>query len=465
MKREAIRLINDIKADRNREESLNSFINLTSTAYLEYATIKLSLNYFTFREMIDSKSGERLEELEGYMKTIEKALSNAFSGGDVEKGYEEVKALRETLTERMRVLTAYTSVTEIYEYIINRLEYKFDADIEEVFPEELADEMYDFVFSDNDKLAINSKIQSFVAQLPVRMTKTRFYDIISNSFALYKGGEKKALDEFVENIRDAALLDEPPLFDTMNNKLYEGYKTLKSADYNNITKDIYEEIKSVKDDMAYEINDIATDYMLLVEVINDALIILSVYAHKEEEYLTEKYETSVKILNSIFGSEDIYKASEEFDPLFISLEGAQENAYDILSYMASNVFNLDSEYTEDYSDTEAGRMLKTLEKIDRLTGSSLFADIDEDFSIVLDAVDDAYIEEQKQKISDDFTKLFEGMPKTVKRAVMAKVLAIMPVFFNEKEEIREYFRYTLSHCSDKAELYACSVIIDEIIND
>ena len=465
MKREAIRLINDIKADRNREESLNSFINLTSTAYLEYATIKLSLNYFTFREMIDSKSGERLEELEGYMKTIEKALSNAFSGGDVEKGYEEVKALRETLTERMRVLTAYTSVTEIYEYIINRLEYKFDADIEEVFPEELADEMYDFVFSDNDKLAINSKIQSFVAQLPVRMTKTRFYDIISNSFALYKGGEKKALDEFVENIRDAALLDEPPLFDTMNNKLYEGYKTLKSADYNNITKDIYEEIKSVKDDMAYEINDIATDYMLLVEVINDALIILSVYAHKEEEYLTEKYETSVKILNSIFGSEDIYKASEEFDPLFISLEGAQENAYDILSYMASNVFNLDSEYTEDYSDTEAGRMLNTLEKIDRLTGSSLFADIDEDFSIVLDAVDDAYIEEQKQKISDDFTKLFEGMPKTVKRAVMAKVLAIMPVFFNEKEEIREYFRYTLSHCSDKAELYACSVIIDEIIND
>ena len=464
MKREAIRLINDIKADRNREESLNRFIDLTSTAYLEYAAIMLSLNYFTFREMIDSKQGERLEELTSYMKTIEKSLSDAFSGKNSEKGYEEVKKLRELLTHKMRVLTAYTSVTEIYEYIINRLEYKFESDIEEVFPEEMAEEMYEFVFADNDKVAVNSKIQSFVAQLPVRMTKTRFYDIISNSFALYKGGEKKALDEFVENIRDAALLDEPPLFDTMNNKLYEGYKTLKAADYGNITKDVYEELKSVKEDMAYEINDIATDYMLLVEVINDALIILSVFEHKSDEFLSDKYETSVKILNSIFGCEDIYKASEKFDPLFISLEGAQENAYDTLSYMASNVFNLDSEYTEDYSDTEAGRMLKVLEKIDLLTGSSLFADIDEDFSIVMDAVDDAYIEKQKEKISEDFGKLFENMHKMVKRAVMAKVLAIMPVFFNDKEEIREYFRYTLSHCSDKAELYACSVIIDDIIN-
>ena len=39
--------------------------------------------------------------------------------------------------------------------------------------------MYNYVFQDDDKMLINSKIQSLISELPVRMTKDRFFDIIN----------------------------------------------------------------------------------------------------------------------------------------------------------------------------------------------------------------------------------------------------------------------------------------------
>ena len=46
---------------------------------------------------------------------------------------------------------------------------------------------------------------------------------------------------------------------------------------------------------------------------------------------------------------------------------------------------------------------------------------------------------------------------------MAKVLAVLPVFFNNKEEIREYFNYALEKCADKTELSASVDKINELI--
>lgn len=65
---------------------------------------------------------------------------------------------------------------------------------------------------ENDKVVINTRIQQFVAQLPVRMTKQRFYDILSNSFKIYKNGEKQSLIDFVEAIKEAASFREARRF-------------------------------------------------------------------------------------------------------------------------------------------------------------------------------------------------------------------------------------------------------------
>ena len=83
-----------------------------------------------------------------------------------------------------RPSAAYTDAFELYEYILNRKEYGFeenvDEELEKMFEEfdaeQFSAEVFNFIFADKDKVAVNAKIQQIVGQLPLRMTKARFYD-------------------------------------------------------------------------------------------------------------------------------------------------------------------------------------------------------------------------------------------------------------------------------------------------
>ena len=92
-------------------------------------------------------------------------------------------------------------------------------------------------------------------------------------------------------------------------------------------------------------------------------------------------------------------------------------------------------------------------------------DIDDDraISVVVDEADDVFISEEKTELLDDFEELFKTISRYEKRSIMAKVLSLMPVFFNTQQEIRDYFEYALSSCNDKAELTACRDIVNDLM--
>lgn len=113
----------------------------------------------------------------------------------------------------MKVLTSYTDAFEMYEYILNRKEYSYQenmtddlqAELDGIDVSEFADEIFRFVFADSDKVAINSKLQSLIGQLPIRMTKNRFYDILGDTLDIYNGVEKESLDQFIDMVESTAL--------------------------------------------------------------------------------------------------------------------------------------------------------------------------------------------------------------------------------------------------------------------
>ena len=84
-------------------------------------------------------------------------------------------------------------------------------------------------------------------------------------------------------------------------------------------------------------------------------------------------------------------------------------------------------------------------------------------SVVSDEADDVYILEVKQSLEEDIDSLFADITKLEKRSIMAKVLSLMPVFFNSQQEILEYFEYALNSCSDKAELTAFRDIASDLM--
>ena len=474
MKTTGKKLMTYIQADKDREDNILKYQRLLGTAFNDYSTIKLSMNLFTLYEriadLLDTESPDEdmmqvRDEMEQYINTLSFSLRNVFVDKKPDDSLiSDITSIRDKITADMKLLTFYVDAYEIYEYILNRKEPKFrDEELTEIDSAQLAETMFDFVFAEDDKLLINTRIQDMIAQLPVRMTKSHFFDIISNSLMIYRGGEKKSVDGFIESIRDAALLDEPKGLSDRYASLYEFYKELRSVNYESIDKDTVSSLSDKISENADKISAICSDYMMMTEVINDILVILYTEGLKDSSYLDDRYDTASTIISSIVTATDIYEASAGFDKLFVKLEGAQEDAYETLASLNANFDDLYNTYYEMY-EGDIQNAFDNLSKVDRLTSTSLFMDIESNgLSVVVDEADEIYINEEKNSLVEDFKTHFEKLGKSERRSVMAKVMSLMPVFFNTKQEIKEYFEYALSSCSDLAEMTACKELIDDLI--
>ena len=474
MKTTGKKLMTYIQADKDREDSILKYQQLLGTAFNDYSTIKLSMNLFTLYEriadLLDTESPDEdmmqvRDEMEQYINTLSFSLRNVFVDKKPDDSLiSDISSIRDKITADMKLLTFYVDAYEIYEYILNRKEPKFrDEELTEIDSAQLAETMFDFVFAEDDKLLINTRIQDMIAQLPVRMTKSHFFDIISNSLMIYRGGEKKSVDGFIESIRDAALLDEPKGLSDRYASLYEFYKELRSVNYESIDKDTVSSLSDKISENADKISAICSDYMMMTEVINDILVVLYTEGLKDSSYLDDRYDTASTIISSIVTATDIYEASTDFDELFVKLEGAQEDAYETLASLNANFDDLYNTYYEMY-EGDIQNAFDNLSKVDRLTSTSLFMDIENSgLSVVVDEADEIYINEEKNSLVEDFKAHFENLGKSERRSVMAKVMSLMPVFFNTKQEIKEYFEYALSSCSDLAEMTACKELIDDLI--
>jgi hypothetical protein len=460
LKRTSKIIYTDIIADRDREANIIKYQQIMASAFYNYAAIKLSLNFFTGLEMSDEYENSDIDTVGCILK--ESVLAGKKPTEDV---LDSLTALREKITAKMKILTCYTDALEIYEYVLNRRE----AEVKNAVPEKvdidsLADAMFRFVFSDNDKVIVNTRIQDFIAQLPVRITKQRFLDIVSNSLYIYKGGEQDSLKDFADTIKDAAIVKTPEGFETEYPELYEIYKKLAEADYSELTSEAYDELSLALSKATEKIESEVTTHLMIMEIINDALIMLYTGDMRDASYMSIPCAAAEKIIKTLAGAEDIYKAAEEVDELLPELEGQQEEAYEILASIESNLDELYNSYADEFPEnSEMQENFKNLRRSDMLTSSSLFMDIDKDFSIINSAADEEFIETVKQDVTEALSEALKGKNKYVRRSMMAKVLATMPVFFNTQDEIKEYFVSALTGCGDNSELKACENIVNDIM--
>ena len=460
-------LLTEISADKNREEGLIKYQRLLAASFTNYATIKLSMNLFTMYEMSEDISLERRDEIEGYIDSINSALRSIYiDKAKVEDStVDEITAIRDAITAKMKTLTYFTDALEVYEYILNRKEPEILGTVDEDFSvEELVNSMFEYVFSDDDTMLINSRIKDFTAQLPVRMTREHFFNIIESTMNLYRGSEKSSVNDFIESIRDSALLNVPKDVETAYPELFELYKKVSEADYSKIDKASFDELTGCIDKASMMIQSAVTDYLMLTEIINDVLIVLYTSNIADKAFLKDEYETASQILSEIISADDIYQASESFDQLFVKLEGTQESSYEDLAFLAGNMEDLYETYYEMYDSESIKDNFDKLMKADRLTSSSLFMDInDAGIKVVIDEADDIFIKEETDDLLDDLKGVFKEKSKLERRSIMAKILSQIPVFFNTREEIRDYFAYALSSCTDKSELTACRELINDLM--
>lgn len=467
MTKETKGIITAIMQGRDLEINLPRYACGMIESVGEYALIQFGLNYYTLSEVlldgenVDSYIKECISDINSLAKRY--IVDKEYDGDLRETDLKMINDMRDTIIKKMKVITSYVDNTQICEYVLNRVEYDVNGEATDVDVDELEDSIFSYIFKENDKMLINSKIQMITAQLPIRMTKNKFFDILSDSLSIYKTTDVKALDDFVLTIRSSAMLEKPEGFGVEYKDIYDDIETLKKCDFQNITATSFKESSDILKKISDRLNAIVTNYLMFIEIVNSmyAYILAMPYMENDGEYTKSEHSIVGGVYEAISNNKAV---SEDVDNHLIDIEGRQEDIMnDIIAYEAI-INDIKTKHKDIITAIMQEKIFESIYLIEKLQSSSLFIELDKDEDNS-ELVDNTYLSKCVNGLIEEFKVLFSDNKKVINRAVMSMVIAVLPVFFNNQEEIKEYINYSLEHCSSKSELTACKKLLEDIMEE
>lgn len=468
MKKEDRKIIKDIMQHKNLEINLPAYASSYMNAVYEYSLIHLVLNYYTIKEIQNdlkdvSFDGFLSSVLDEIHTMLFQTLLAEEQKEDAQVVIKEIDRLRDEMTNRMTILTSYTDTLQIYEYVLNRIEYGITKEIYPVEENELIAKIFQYLFQDNDKMVINSKIQMVTGQLPVRMTKSRFFDYLTDTLNIYKGSDKTAVDNFVAMLKSTALLELPDGYHEAYPEIVKVIRIMEHTDYKTLNLVEYQALMKQFSVTASHLTELVSHYLLVTEVINDfyAALLAMPYEKKEEKSI----ETCISMLRGLY---DAFLSSGEIpavvDEGFMAIEGRQEVLGEEIMQYESILQDVLTEHGDTISWLMADKIFDNLCLISKLLSNSLFIDLRKE-ETQPETADSEYIASQRDSLALLLNGFFDKHPKEINRAVMAALFSNMPVLFNSQQEIKDYIEYSLNHCGNNSELMACAKILEEMMEE
>ena len=460
------KIVGNILKNKNVDESLKAYYGKFMEINNKYANIRLSMNYYTYYMMIAEDNGilqtENMSGIAIINQVIENVMNNHFD--NLSSEISKLEKLRNSIIGKVQDLTCYVDKFNIYEYALNRVEYRFK---NQDYPAGYSDEkitrkLMQFILEDEDNMAINRKISQVVGQLPLHYTKNKFYEMVSNGLSIYKGGTKESFQDFLYMIRTTSMLEKTGSMSENYPYMEEAFNALEKVSFKAITREQCEEMSCLISEVSENIEELMNSNMMIQEIINDLLIVLYTIQYQQNDNVIKACVEIIKDTNLLFLGKFSPKSMEEIEDMFIMLEGIQEelypklSAYDVTDQIAES-------YSEKISELDLTEVYDVVYKLPKLNSDSMFVDVDkvEDNSVA----DEDFIEAEKQKLFREYAELFANSEKMVNRAVMSAAIAELPVFFNNISELQDFIFDTLSICTDKAEKLACIEILNGIMEE
>jgi hypothetical protein len=435
-------------------DNLAGFASMMTSDARTLSLARIAMNLPVYLDMGEEPSDEytRISKLSAaYCGLLDRVNKELASGLD-EKREEEAFSLRKESKQIMELLSAYTDRFTVYEYVLNRLEYRFSgAALEAGYSDEdMTQEILQKLSSETDQTVRQSMLVSIIEQLPMRMTRKRFFQVLAEGMDAYKGSDKNAVDGQLFMLRTAAMLEEPAEFQKSFPEFYKVVETFRQAPLSTINEAEWNELHDTLAAAMEELNAQMDRMLLLQELIND----LCVLTLTDGCMWTEQHKTCSGII-----SFTLTPGTDEaaLNAMMGSLEGIQEQYSTNFQEKSTLVDELMQSSQKQLSKQG---MLETFEKLDvlsKLLSSSRFADIEkkEDSEIV----EASYIEEKTAALISELEAFLKASSKPLARAVMAKLVTMVPLFIRDYNQLEEYIQNSLSSCSDAAEKLACIEII------
>ena len=179
-------MLNEIRKGKRVAENISIYADKYTEVSYQYAMHRMALQYYALYETLQDCRESDSKEAEPVLARLHECVGCMFKE-DGSLTVELVAEIRNDIIRKMRVLTAYTDILQIYEYVLNRVEPKFNQDLKD-FPDldHFVNRLNAFIYGVKDNMVINGRMKEVIGQLPVRMTKAKFLEYVSNSFDLNK---------------------------------------------------------------------------------------------------------------------------------------------------------------------------------------------------------------------------------------------------------------------------------------
>lgn len=434
------------------------------------------MEYYMFYEVVTEDLNPYIamakEMITSLNETVGQAMSDTLDDTQRKQLVDHILAMRTEVIDRMQVLTGYVDCFVVYEYILNRIQYRFDE--KEVLPEDtaFAQEVMNFIFGSNDNVTINDNLRVVLGQLPMRMTRSHYFDLIKNCISVYKGSEIESLEGFLYMFRTSAMLYKHPAQEQYFTEFAGVLQELMEADYEHMDRTLYELYAEKVRVSASKLNDLSDLYMQIGQIINGVytLVVTEPYCVDEEKMTV--VDDVIRGINALFlekeidlwQREDLLTEEDRLNWLAEKLpavEGQQEKLYQSVNIAEAALDELLEGRAEEIEAAGLSDAFIKLHHLSQLNSSSVFAPLESQESAGIVTAEIA--EQETEKLLSELKELFQGRSRMFRRAIMAATVEKLPTFFKSAQEIADYMMNALNQCDDEAEKYASKQLILEMI--
>lgn len=456
-------LIKALKKGNNLEQNLSLYGNMLAGSYHRLAAYHLAMNLTEYYDEICGSGGERCEKL---LQEITEVLRADFAEDekealDLERAVNIVDDVRTQVLSAIHDLEEYTYFMQTYEHMLNRIEYRLKGDIQEVDEAAFAAEVGRYV-STGDAVSSNERIQTVMAELPVRMTMAKFMDMVKDGCRYYAGVRNDMAEAFFEAMADGVRPLSAKRLNPVYDRLYDMAVTLEAMDLEAVDEVQCEKAMQLLAAASENIAEELMPYLYLAEIVNHLYIYLLTKNYVLGDLPdTKKAETVIREFLKSEAKGSFLTPDEDIVGLLRELTKKQEMLVGEHMLLENAFYEIVTLYPKQIDGLALNGMYNSLYCSSRMFNEGALQPLGK--RGIYFAVNEAWIDAKLTELKAHYTSVFDGESRTVKRAQMAFVIGSLPVIFDSIDDFEAYVRGSLSSCADRGTRAASAALIGELM--
>lgn len=440
-------ILSNIKKGKKLKEAIPEYLEEMRLLYGKYGMLQFVFEYYDYYEDKLEKEFTLSETMRDLVNELEN-LIRSYLEKEIKK--EEAKvaffALREKSTAKMEEFMGFVTRIELFEHLMNHMQYKFDPPYEgEYSKENIAQRLYEYIFNEKDNVVIDGKVKCLLEQFPAPLVKSKFYDFILQNIGLYIGADKDSMLRMADTIRSTGCLKKLESED--EKQLLHIVEELEVRDYRSMEKEEFEDTKQFISNVAGQLASKVDFLCLYQKVLNHfgVLLLCDLAVWEEEEY---------KVMRLLIEANEERGKIREAESLFHTLEGKQEELFyeiDMAGGYLEELPQIEKKGQKSLADAVLEEKRSELAMVGELLSDNLFSSLQK-------VSEDIVTEEEAMAMTDalieEFKVFFKSHSRAVNQSVMARVLAVLPIVYKTQREIAEYIEYAIIQSRSKEQVMA-----------